>query len=118
ADYARIGRQTFANSPILDATLNEVQVGALSNVPAAMGSSDPFFGSRGKVFVSSETYHARTANVRNAVFGTYAHEVAIILDIRLNPNEPAATYGRVYGDQANPPDGDTDTGANVERCLF
>ena len=52
----------------------------------------------------------------NAIYGTYAHELGNVLDIRLNPKAPQAQYGRTYG---NPKDAvDTDTGAAIERCIF
>ncbi len=126
-DYKKIGKQTLSNSPVLDASLNQVQVGANSSVAAADGSNIPNFGKNGKVLVSSEMYHSTGANVRKAVFGTYAHETANILDGKTNPNPPNPPgYERVYGDPVNPPGrdpvtgvgGDTDTGANTERCLF
>ncbi len=115
-DYAKIGKQTFGNSPVIDATLTSAQTGALSGTGAATGGSDPFYGKHGKVVIESATYNSRSWNSRKAVFGTFAHETANILDMRTNPNEPAATYGKVYGD---PNDAfDDDTGAKVERCLF
>ena len=117
-DFKKLGTRTVSNSPVIDASLNQSQVGAKSQTGPATGSSNPGFGKFGKVYIDSGTFQGRTPNTMNAIYGTYAHETANISDIKLNPKEPSATYGRVYGDKVNPPGGDTDTGANVERCVF
>lgn len=115
-DARRIPRQTLRNAPILDARLNRTQVGAISGVPSADGSSRPFRGRHGTVYVASEVFTGNTPNTLNAIYGTYVHELGNVLDIRLNPNVPQAQYGRTYGNPTDPDD--TDTGAALERCVF
>jgi hypothetical protein len=83
-----------------------------------MGSSRPFSGRFGIVLIDRGTFNGTTPNTMRAIWGTYAHEASNILDIRLNPNVSQSRYGRIYGDRINPPNGDTDTGANIERCIF
>jgi hypothetical protein len=117
-DARRVPRQTFSNSPTINARLNSTQVGQVSGVSQAVGSSRPFSGRFGTVLIDSGTFNGSTPNTMRAIWGTYAHEAGNILDIRLNPNAPQSRYGRNYGDRVNPPGGDTDTGANIERCVF
>ncbi len=92
----------------------------MSGVPGAAGNNDPGFGKNGKVFVSQEVYTSRGANVRNAVFGTYAHEVGNILDAKINPNPPNYESNYPNANPVDPVTGvlDGDAGANVERCVF
>lgn len=78
----------------------------------------PRVGPHGTVLMAAELVNGNSPNTLNAIFGTYVHELGNILDIRLNPDVPAEDYGRIFGDRINPPDGDTDTGANLERCVF
>jgi len=68
------------------------------------------------IYVARDVFNGNTPNTMNAIFGTYAHELAIILDIKLNPNPPPGTLGFTYGDPNDPED--KDTGAAVEKCLF
>jgi hypothetical protein len=70
------------------------------------------------VYVSSETFYSNGPNVTNAIFGTFAHELANILDEKDNP--PGTTggqaWGYTYGDPNDPRD--KDTGAQVEECMY
>ena len=91
-----------------------VQVGATAGVASASGSNNPRRGRYGTVYVASELYGSTGANVQNAVYGTFAHELGNILDAHLNP--AAANYEANYGNPTDPVD--SDTGAAVERCLF
>lgn len=110
-------KQTILNAPRVDGRLNARQVGRNSGVREAYGSSTSR-GPNGTVLIAAELINGNTPNTLNAIFGTYVHELANILDIRLNPDVPAVDLGRIFGDHRNPPDGDTDTGANIERCVF
>ena len=110
-------KQTILNAPRVDGRLNARQVGRNSGVREAYGSSTSR-GPNGTVLIAAELVNGNTPNTLNAIFGTYVHELANILDIRLNPDVPAVDLGRIFGDHINPPDGDTDTGANIERCVF
>jgi RHS repeat-associated protein len=115
-DAAKVGPQTLKNAAILDASLNGEQVGANSGVASAVGSSAPFKGAHGTVYVASGVFNGNTPNTLNAIYGTYAHELGNILDIRLNRHVSQAKYGRNYGNPKDPQD--TDTGAALEKCIF
>ena len=110
-------RQTILNAPRIDGRFNARQVGRNSGVREALGSSTSR-GPNDTVLIAAELINGNSPNTLNAIFGTYVHELGNILDIRLNPNVPAQDYGRIFGDHVNPPNGDTDTGANLERCVF
>src|SRR5262249_37044932 len=72
ADAAQVGLQTIQNAPILDARLNSRQVGAISAVTTAVGSSNPFKGPYGTVYIASEYYFSASRNTRNVIYGTFA----------------------------------------------
>ncbi|MFL6207478.1 MAG: RHS repeat-associated core domain-containing protein, partial [Pyrinomonadaceae bacterium] len=114
-DAKRVPQQTLRNAPVLDATQNRKQVGAIAGRGGtADGTVDAFKGRNGTIYIASEVFNGNTPNTMNAIFATYAHETANKLDIRLNWGK--ANAGWTYG---NPKDTwDTDTGAAVERCLF
>jgi hypothetical protein len=111
-----VAEQTLNNAPILNAGLTGKQVGAISGVSTAIGSSKPFQGRHGTVFIASETYNSTASYAMDEIFRTYGHETGNILDIRLNPNVGQARYGRVYGDPKSTID--TDTGEAIEECVF
>jgi hypothetical protein len=115
-DSRKIARQTLRNAPILNARLNRQQVGAISGVGGADGSSRVDRGRYGTVYVASEVFNSNTSNTLNAIYGTFAHELGNMLDARLNPNVSQEKYMRNYGNPNDPVD--TDTGAALERCLF
>jgi hypothetical protein len=76
------------------------------------GESAPFKGPHGVVYFSTEAYNLPTNNP-NFLPGTYVHELGNILDIRNGGD------GYAHGDpnpQTN--QGDPDTGAKLERCVF
>ena len=76
------------------------------------------FGPNGTVYISSEIFYSNGANATNAIFGSYAHELANILDEK--DNLPGTTggqgWGRTYGGPHDPQD--KDTGAQVEECMY
>ena len=76
------------------------------------------YGPKPQNVISSELFYSNGANATNANFGTLAHELANMLDERLNPpgTSGGQMYGGTYGD-VNDPD-DQDTGAQVEECMF
>lgn len=115
-DAKKVGRQTLRNAPVLDARLNAAQVGAVSGVASAIGSSRPFQGRNGTVLIASGVFNGNTPNTLKAIYGTFVHELGNIRDIRLNPSVPQAQYGRTYGNPSDPVD--TDTGAALENCVF
>jgi hypothetical protein len=81
--------------------------------------NQPDNGPLGVIYISTDLVFSNGSNVENAIFGSYAHELANILDERLNP--PGTTNGQPYGGTyGNPrePQGDPDTGAQVEICIF
>ena len=118
ADASQIPTQTMNNAPILNTTKNQDQLTAMAGTPA-VAWNQPYAGPHGTVFISKELYNSTGSNTLNAIYGTYAHELANILDERLNP--PGTTggqpYGRTYGNPFEP-EGDSDTGAQVEICMF
>ncbi len=115
-DANKIPKQTLANAPILDATRNRAQLGAMSGVAGADGNNNPTRGRHGTAYVPTEVFTSNTPNSLNAIYGTFVHETGNILDARLNPHSSAANYEANYG---NPTDVvDTDTGAALERCVF
>jgi hypothetical protein len=73
----------------------------------ATGQNDPNFGPRGTIFVAKENFNSPN---KNAFFGTYAHELANMVDYRINGSE--TTYGSPTIRR------DHDTGAHVETIMF
>ena len=122
ADANQIPPQTIQNAPVLNATLPEWTLGGPDQCPVAGhladGCNAPNSGPKGTVFVSSNMFWSNEPNVMNAIYGTYAHELGNILDANLNPpGTSGQPYERTYGNPQEP-EGDPDTGAQVEICLF
>src|SRR5205814_950294 len=68
---------------------------------------------------SSEPIYSNGPNGTNAIFGSYAHELANILGERLSPlgTSGGQPYGMTYGNPGEP-EGDPDIGAQVEICVL
>ena len=121
ADGANVPPQTLQNAPILDIGHTAAQVTAIAGggTPAiGTASVDP--QPRGTVYLASDWYFQPGASIV-PIFAGYAHELANLLDMKMNP--PGTTDGQQYGyTYGNPNDLtvplDADTGRQVEICMF
>jgi hypothetical protein len=114
ASAAKIPIQTMANAPILNVSLNAAGVGAACGSKDAAGCNAPNAGGTyGTVYIDTTDYWD-AANYPGVNFraGTYAHELANILNFKLNGSETT------FGNAANAPNKDGDTGEQVEQCMF
>jgi RHS repeat-associated protein len=117
-DSKKVPTQTFFNSPNVNTSLSEAQVGQTTNNPTApaVGSNNPSCGPNGTTYIAN-TLCNKARNAMNAFWGTYVHELGNLLDEELNYHgQPGFSYS-TYGDP-NSPDKDRDTGAALERCVF
>ena len=90
-------------------------VGALG-VPDASGyPMQPLMASKGTIYVASEWAQSDSPNAMNAIEGSYAHELANLLDLQVNGLGKEQTYGN--GDPHTNYN-DTDTGMRVEVEVF
>jgi RHS repeat-associated protein len=113
ASAAKIPTQTISNAPILNVSLDAAGVGALCGSGEAEGCNSPNSGTYGTVYIDSADYwDAANYPGVNLRAGTYAHELANILNDKLNGSE------YTFGNAANAPNGDPDTGEQVEQCMF
>jgi hypothetical protein len=81
--------------------------------------NNPTLGPTGTVFIASGTFNSNGPNTLNAIFGTYADELGNILDENMNPSGTTGgqPYGGTYGNPSEP-NGDWDTGQQIEDCIF
>ena len=120
ADARSIPQQTIQNAPFLDARLSRTgteqpcEGGPTSRRLEPTKRRPPWDGVH-----SSEPIYSNGPNGTNAIFGSYAHELANILDERLSPlgTSGGQPYGMTYGNPGEP-EGDPDIGAQVEICVL
>ena len=114
-DAAKVPTQTILNAAALNVHRTRRQLGRLAGGGRPIGYSGEG-GPTDTIYIARDVFNGNTPNTMNAIFGTYAHELGIILDIKLNPSPPPGTLGFTYGDPNDPED--KDTGAAIEKCLF
>ena len=114
-DAAKVPTQTILNAPALNVHRTRRQLGTLAGGGRPIGYSGEG-GPTDTIYIARDVFNGNTPNTKNAIFGTYAHELGVILDIKLNPSPPPGTLGMTYGDPNDPED--KDTGAAIEKCLF
>ncbi len=120
ADARSIPQQTIQNAPFLDARLSRTgteqpcEGGPTSRRLEPTKRRPPWDGVH-----SSEPIYSNGPNGTNAIFGSYAHELANILGERLSPlgTSGGQPYGMTYGNPGEP-EGDPDIGAQVEICVL
>jgi RHS repeat-associated protein len=123
ADAKRIAYQTLANAPFVNTKFSDLQLGGPGMAGGNPGDgaaawNQPDKGPHGTVYIAKGGFYSNGPNAENANYGSYAHELANILDGKLNPQGTTGgqPYEGTYG-QANDP-WDADTGAQVEECMF
>jgi hypothetical protein len=108
-DSNKLHHQNIKNAPDIDSRFS------IGNLVDNYGAPDAGRGDNGTAIIAKEVFEG--GHIK-AVYGTYAHELGNILDIKLNPSGAnGRTIGRTYGDHSGRVR-DTDTGSAIERCIF
>jgi len=119
-DAALVAGQNIANAPRLDLSMSRQQLTAAKGIKDEVeGANRPDFGRypavaavahKGTIFISSDL--VKTCDMPE-ICGTYAHELANLLDAQINGMR---NLEKNYGDRNDP--WDPDTGWNVEKHMF
>ncbi|MCC6328627.1 MAG: hypothetical protein IT174_08930, partial [Acidobacteria bacterium] len=133
SDAKKVAEQTLANSPdIDDSTYSRAELAGKSSVHARLAEADglpsPSSGANGLIYFASDRWKGVDWSVQEDMsgfmkydFGIYAHELANILAYRVTKTDKTRGNYEKYGVKAGIDYNgfkDTDSGANIENCLF